>query len=494
MTTAQREGVLIKKPYCRLNDEQISLIDDISRELLKDPGLLCYNAEAVKLFRKAGAAIEDTADAPRVRLNDAIIDQALASVPTKIVLGARNPDNRLILDAEEARVRFVSGSETNISLDVKWDGTTPVFERHDGSIERLCKAAHLADNLQNLDSFIRCVNIQDKEVDNDNKDVNKFLASLNNINKHVMAGLTKVDKLDDLLKMCQIIAGGESAFEENPLISFIACVVKSPLQIVDDTAEKLIAISRKKMPIVISSCPMGGATGPFDELGMVAQINAEILAGVTLTQLAQPGAPVLYGSVPVRTRLDNLNDMYAAPQFNHYNHDCIQMARHYKVPCYSTAGVGDTSEPGIQATAEKMMTLTDIPRSGAQYVHYAFGLLERTNVFCPVQAVMDDVHIGIIKETLVEPEFPETAKEEVLTMIREVMDSSHKTFMYHVPLPTKEDVYVRYPLESDQGGALRAASEKYDEIMNRERNQIPADILARVKDEIPGILPATIDS
>ncbi len=493
MSMKQREGVLVDNPYRRLSEDQIKLIDGVSRELLADPGLVCYNEEAVELFKAAGAEVDTGGDVPVVKLNDKIIDAGMASVPSSIVLGARHPDNRLILDSQEPRARFVSGSETNIWLDVEWDGAHPKFVRQDGSIARLTRAAHLADNLEHLDSFIRCVNIQDADVTRENKDVNKFLGSLNNITKHVMAGLTDIDALDDVIRLGEIIAGGREAFAENPVFSFITCVIKSPLQVVDDTADKLIAIARRKVPVVISSCPMGGATGPFDEFGMVAQINAEILAGIILTQLAQPGAPVLYGSVPVRTRLDNLNDMYAAPEFNHYNHDCVQMARFYKVPCYSTAGVGDTSEPGVQATAEKMLTLADIPRSGAQYIHYAFGLLERTNVFCPVQAILDNEHIGIIKRTLVGPDVTAAARDDVLTMIREVMDSTHKTFMYHVPLPTREDVYVSYPLEHEMG-ALKGACERFAEIEARPRNQLPEQTRNRILQDVPGVLPATLES
>ena len=158
------------------------------------------------------------------------------------------------------------------------------------------------------------------------------------------------------MEMGRIIAGGAEAFEANPVFSFITCVIKSPFQIVDDTAEKLIEIAARRVPVVISSCPMGGATGPFDEFGMVAQINAEVLAGVVLTQVVSEGAPVLYGAVPVRTRLDNLNDMYGAPEAVHYTVDCAQMARFYGLPCYSTAGGGATDVPGIQATVEKLLT------------------------------------------------------------------------------------------------------------------------------------------
>ncbi|MFW6065578.1 MAG: trimethylamine methyltransferase family protein [Planctomycetota bacterium] len=490
MAQKQREGILVQ-PEQRLSDEQVRLIDGVSRELLEDPGLLCYNAEATELFKQAGAKVEDADGCVRLRVPSEVVDKALDSAPSKIVLGARDPDNRLILDATEPRVRFGSGSETNVWLDVQFADGVAKFDRQPGSIERLRSAAHLAENLENLDFFIRCVNIQDKDVTEGNKDVNKFLTSLDNITKHVQAGLTEISALDDVLKLGRIIAGGEKEFEENPVLSFITCVIKSPFQVVDDTAEKLIAIARSKAPVVISSSPMGGATAPFDEFGMVAQINAELLAGVTLNQLASPGAPVLYGAVPVRTRLDNLNDMYGAPEFVHYNADCAQMARHYKLPCYSTAGVGDVDKPGIQATAEKLLTLLNVPRYGAQYIHYAFGLLERTNVFCPEQAVMDDAHIGIVKNLLREGGVAANRRDEVISTVREVMESGHKTYVYHLPLPTRQEVYVSYPLE-DEHDALHAAHRKYHEILDAPRKPLDDETRDKIRREVPGVLPQAL--
>ncbi|NIU58924.1 MAG: hypothetical protein GWN67_21840 [Phycisphaerae bacterium] len=496
MQNKQREGVLVK-PYCRLNETQLRLVDSVSRELLQDPGLICYNQKATKIFKDAGAKIEEMNGCVRIRVSSTIVDKALETAPSRITLGARNPENRLILDAYEPRVRFGSGSETNVWLDVDFTENRPVFTRCKGTIERLCKAAHLCENLEHLDFFIRCVNIRDNEITERNKDVNKFLASLNNITRHVQAGLTDVRALNDIIRIGEIIVGGKDAFVKEPILSFITCVVKSPLQIVGDTAAKLIEISKLRVPVVISSCPMGGATGPFDEFGMVAQINAELLAGVMLNQLVAPGAPVLYGAVPVRTRLDNLNDMYGAPEVNHWTIDCTQMARFYGLPCYSTAAVGDTGIPGIQATAEKMLTLTTVPQSGAQYIHYAFGLLERTNVFCPEQAVIDNAHIGIVKYMLAPIPDKAVFKDRcnsTLALVRDVMGTNHKTYMYHLPLPTKEPVYVCYPLEDKDRGALYAAHQQYREIMDRPRNQLPKDIQQEILSKIPGVLPQTLKS
>jgi trimethylamine--corrinoid protein Co-methyltransferase len=238
---------------------------------------------------------------------------------------------------------------------------------------------------------------------------------------------------------------------------------------------------------------MGGATGPFDEFGMVSLINAELLAGVTITQLVNPGAPVIYGAVPVRTRLDNLNDMYGAPEFVHYNMDCAQMARHYHLPCYSTSGVGDTSKPGIQATVEKLMTYFNIPKAGAQYIHYAFGLLERTNVFCPEQAVMDNEHIGIAKRILSEPQIDADSSQGTIDMVKNVMASDHKTFIYDLPLPTRENVYPFYALEDEEGGALYAAHEKYNSILDKPHGQLDESIKEDILKNVPNVLKQSID-
>ena len=494
MPEKQREGVLLADPFCRLSEAQVRCVDGVSRDLLLNPGLLCYNAEAAGTFKKAGATLEDADGCVRIRIPPEIIDRAVESAPSKITLGARNPENRLILDAHEPRVRFGSGAETNIWLDVGFENgpAAPTFTRRDGSIERLCNAAHLCENLEHLDFFIRCVNIRDEAVTAENKDVNKLLASLNNITKHVQAGLTDINALDNVIRMGEIIAGGKDAFQKEPVLSFITSVIKSPLQMVDDTAAKLIAISKRKAPVVISSCPMAGATGPFNEFGMVAQINAELLAGVALNQLVAPGAPVLYGSVPVRTRLDNLKDMYGAPEFNHYNLDCAQMARFYGLPCYSTAGVADTDVPGIQATMEKMLTLLSVPRGGAQYIHYAFGLLECTNVFCPEQAVMDNAHIGIVKRTLQETSVSESRRDDVLALVREVMQTDHKTYMYHLPLPTRDPVYPCYPLENAEGGALLAAHQRCKEIAQLPRKPLSPEAQKQIKAEIPNVLPQSL--
>ncbi len=501
-----RQGNIVK-PYERLNLEQMTRIHTATMAILADPGIWCYNQRAAELFEKHGAqsVYEEQNGTPcwRVRIPAGLIETAIAMAPSKVVLGARDPGNRLELDAEIPRVYFGSGSEANVWLDTELsefvsanDATVtikrPRFTEKRGSTQLLARAAHLCEQLEHLDFFIRPVNIQDEGINEDNHDVNKFFASLNNITKHVQAGLTSLDALDDVVQMAEIIAGGPEKLRENPLLSFIACVFKSPLQLVDDTADKVFAIVEQGLPLVISSSPQGGSSAPIQETGIVAQINAEILTGIALTQLIKPGAPVLYGSVPVRARLDDLHDLYGCPEFNQYNIDCVQMARMYKLPCYSSSGVGNAKVPGMQATFEKLFSHLYMAASGAQYIHYGFGLLDRTNTFCPLQAVLDNEQIGLAKHCMRPAVIEDKDSEEAVEMVRKVMGTSHKLFTRHTRKPVRAGLVsepYRFESKTAEDQVLEKALSYMAELEARPVKHLPETTVEQIFSEIPGLLP-----
>ena len=500
-----RQGVLVV-PYERLNREQVERVHRTSMDILKDPGITCFNKDAAEIFAASGVNVTQVKGegAPRWTLSipEKVLMDAVETAPSKVKLGARDEDNCLLLDANNPLVHFASGSETNNWLetdiesfvgknDASIEVMLPVFRTVKGNTEKLAKAAHLCENLDSWDSFLRCVNIQDEDINDSNKDVNKFFISLNNTSKHVMAGLTDLDQLDNLMNMAYIIAGNEEKFKDNPIISIITSLTKSPLQFVDDTTEKTIEIAKRGIPLVISSAPQGGSTAPILETGIVAQINAEILAGITLTQLVNKRTPVLYGSVPGRANMADLHDSYGVPEFSQFNIDCVQMARYYGIPCYSSGGVTDVKIPGIQSSVERLFSQIMVTLAGPQYLHYAFGLLERTSTFSPVQAVLDDAHISIIKRLASQPGITEESVNDVMSQMAKVMTSSTKLFtrFARTALRTGE-ISPQYPFENKEmtDDTLLKAAEKTNEIMQRPRNHIDTDLIEKIYDTIPGLL------
>jgi len=502
-----REGILIDTPFERMTKEQVEKIHQASMEILSDPGLICFNQRAAEMFNSNGAQVTPVSPSDHpcwlVKIPEKLVLDALDNAPKTVKLGARNPHNSLIMKGEEPRVFFITGSETNIWLDVEFptyikksDPDTeimvPEFKPRRGTVADLCQSAHVCEHLETLDGYIRTVNIQDKDITEDNKDVNKFFASLNNTTKHVMSGLTSLSQLDNVVNMAKLIVGGEEELKANPIISFITCLVKSPLQFVDDTTETFIEICRRALPIVVSSSPQAGSTAPIKEAGIMAQINAEVLAGITLSQLVNNGTPVIYGSVPVRARMDTLGDSYGAVETSQYNIDCVQMARFYKLPNYSTSGVCDTKTPGTQASVERLFSDILITLSGPQYLHCAYGLLDCNSVFCLLQAVLDDAHFQMIRFFLRPPRINETEIAETLKQIREVAATPQKLYISYIRRVMRSgELSAPYPFEGDgeADNVFALAYQKMQQLLSKPVEHIDQATTSKIFREIPGILP-----
>jgi len=429
---------LLVQPAERFTPAQIRCMHNASVKLLAETGIKCAGERAAAVFHEAGCTVskitEEKQKLWKIRFPERLLIEALGSVPSEVVLGARDSRNALYLNANIPAVYFGTGSEANIYLRSRIEQFVstahsrntlhyPVFEAEPGSIAALGESARLTDHLEHADFFIRNINIQDEGIGSTNKDVNVFFTSLLHTAKHVQGGLTDLNALPAVKALAKIVAGDQPHLP----LSFIVCPVRSPLFMVSDSSEKVIAIAREKIPMVISSSPQGGVTAPIQEEGIIVQINAEILAGIALAQFSNPGAPVLYGSVPVRTRLDNLQDCYGTAEFIHYAVGCAQMARFYGIPCYSSAGVADARRPGLQAMVEKIFSYKEVAAAGAHYIHYAFGLLDGTNIFSPLQAVLDNASIALAKHIL---RLPSCGQQDIEAALQEISKAVEGSGMF----------------------------------------------------------------
>jgi hypothetical protein len=98
----------------------------------------------------------------------------------------------------------------------------------------------------------------------------------------------------------------------------------------------------------------------------------------------------------------------------------------------------------------------------------------------------------MVKETLRPANVSMEHRQGVLQLIRDVMATDHRTYVYNLPLPTQEKVYISYPLEDAEGGALLAAHRKYEQIMKSPRNTLSDKLQKRLREEIKGVLPQTL--
>ena len=145
---------------------------------------------------------------------------------------------------------------------------------------------------------------------------------------------------------------------------------------------------------------MAGTTAPVTLAGTLVLLNAELLSGLVLAQAVSPGCPVIYGAVPAAADMRTMYFASGAVETALLNAAAAQLARHYRIPVYNTAGLTDSKIPDIQAGYEKVFGCVAAAMAGGNYIHDAAGMLESTLTVSYEQYVIDNEIIGMLKRML----------------------------------------------------------------------------------------------
>jgi len=132
----------------------------------------------------------------------------------------------------------------------------------------------------------------------------------------------------------------------------------SPLVMNAGTLEKMELAIQRGLPVIFSNYGMAGASTPLPPTGTLSLLLAELLAGLTISQIIKPGAPILLGMLPVYFDMKTLVNFYD-PQSILLNLACAEMMEHYHLPHTGTSGSGTGWGPDlIAADTYWMNTLT----------------------------------------------------------------------------------------------------------------------------------------
>jgi trimethylamine--corrinoid protein Co-methyltransferase len=133
--------------------------------------------------------------------------------------------------------------------------------------------------------------------------------------------------------------------------------------------------------------PQGGSTAPATFAGEVVQGSAESLSGLVLAQLVRPGAPFIYGAFATVMDMRTTIFSYGAAEMSLMVAAMAQMAQHYRLPFFGTAGCSDAKFPDPQAAAEAAFSCLSSALSGANLVHDS-GWLDHGSVASPAYMVL----------------------------------------------------------------------------------------------------------
>jgi trimethylamine--corrinoid protein Co-methyltransferase len=376
--------------YKPLSPEGIATIHEAALTVLEKTGITWEAglSATVDLLKRAGAAVDR--ETKRIRFSRELIDDHVAKAPSRVLLYARDGKNDL--DLTEDKVHLGTGGAAVKILDL--DTGQP----RSSTLKDLYDLGRLVDRLDHIHFFLRpCIPTDIPESD---YDVNMFYACLKATGKHVMSGVNDEAGLQRIIDMAAMLAGGREQLREKPFISVITSFAISPLKLCTQSTRIMQECNRQGIPVALSAAPMSGSTSPMTMAGTLAQLHAEQLAGITICQLTQPGAPLLYGGIPGMANMATMGYQGGGVECGMMNAAIHQLAAHINVPNYNSAGLSDAKLPDAQAGWEKAMTILLAAMGGSNYMHHSAGMLESMLTVAPEQYVMDDEIIGMTCKVL----------------------------------------------------------------------------------------------
>jgi len=308
-----------------LTDDELDDIHRATLEVLEKTGIFIESDEALEVFDGAGAEI----DRPNkiVKIPAQLVEDAIGSAPSKILLAGRDPKHDKVLEA--GRVHFTNFSE-GIEVVDPFNG-----ERRTPVKSDLANAAKLVDYLDDIDVCEKAVGSSD--VPPEVLPLHNAEAMLTNTTKHCCVGPGSGYLLRKLVQMAGVISGGLKNFKERPILSFTTCPV-SPLKLINECCEIIMEAARTGSIINILSMAMAGGTSPVTLAGTLVTHNAEVLGGITLNQLVQKEAPVIYGSSTTAMDLKIGAASVGTPECAIISGAVARLARYYALPSYVAGG------------------------------------------------------------------------------------------------------------------------------------------------------------
>jgi len=310
-------------------------------ELLREPGLKVQSAEAIELLVGAGANVEGEI----VRIPEAIVRRALETVPRSFELYDRA--GRAAVHYGGDAVHFDPGSCGVSILDPETREARPSMAAD------LAHLTQVADQLPAYDAVSTAVVCSD--VPAELGDFYRLFVVLLHSSKPIVTGAFSARTTAIMVDLLAIDAGGREALAQKPRAIFDVCP-SPPLNWSAFGAQNLIDLARARVPAELISMPIAGVAAPVTLIGAVVQHAAETLAGIAIHQLANPGAPVVWGGAATIIDMRVGSTPMGAIEPAMIDAAYAQVGKSLGLPTHGYMGASDAKTVDAQAGLESGMT------------------------------------------------------------------------------------------------------------------------------------------
>lgn len=368
-----------------LSDDQIYRIHQAALQMLMNPGVLVKSKEARRLLAQAGANVND--ETMICRIPGYIVEECMRKAPSSFTVYARDSANDVHVSTTSVHIEPMIGRIN--CYDSASGEARPTTLKDVGDLVKLADALpnyhllHSGAIMPQIDGIpIRATH------------VNGYLESIKNSTKPIKATSRERIMAEDCLRMVAVVAGGEAELKRRPC-TFTTDNPVAPLHHDADQMDGALLYAKHGIPIDVTSEPQAGATSPVTLAGLLAQQTADVISGITILQLANPGNPVWYGTCGSIMDMRVGRIAIGAIEMGLINVASAQIAHFYDVPCRGTASATDSKELDFQAGYEKTAVMTMAVMGGVNKIFYP-GTMEGAMTVSKEGLVLDNEIAGAL--------------------------------------------------------------------------------------------------
>ncbi|HEY75097.1 MAG TPA: hypothetical protein G4O00_02805 [Thermoflexia bacterium] len=369
-----------------LSEELIERVLEEAFQILMDPGVKVQSPKARRLLAEAGASVDD--DSEVVRIPEDLARKALETVPREFWLYDRDGEPAVHYGGDD--VHFDPGSSGVHILDPE------TLEHRPSTSPDLIRLVKVAEVLPQYDAQSTAVVCN--EVPKEIGDLYRLYLVLLHSKKPIVTGAFSTQTTQVMFDMLAIFTGGREGLAEKPLAIFDVCP-SPPLIWSDFGAENLIDLARAGVPAQIVSMPLAGAAAPVTLIGSVVQHAAECISGITIHQMARPGAPIVWGGAPAIFDMRQGTTPMGAIETAMIDAAYAQVGKHLGLPTHTYLGATDAKVIDYQAGLESGISALVGALAGINMISGA-GMLDFLACQSAEKLVVDAEAIGMAKRLL----------------------------------------------------------------------------------------------
>jgi trimethylamine--corrinoid protein Co-methyltransferase len=361
-----------------LSQADLDSIHSATLEVLAKTGVVIKNEIALELLDDAGCIVEGR----RVKIPSSFVEESIRKAPSSFNLYNRNGTKACTIGS--ANIIFNPGSTAVYFKDRK------TREIRKGKLADCVELVQLVENLQHIQA--QSTALVPSDVPEQLSGLFRFYIILKNSIKPIVTGAFRKEGVGNMKLLLEAVVGSSEELTRKPRAIFDCCPT-SPLTWDDVSLQHLIDCSVSGIPAELVPAPLLGATSPITIQGTLVQSNAEILSGIVISQLMNPGTPIIYGGAT-----GSFDMKYATPRFNAVEAilaacASCEIGKHYGLPTHAYLGTSDAKTEDSQSGFESGIGVVLGALSGINVISGP-GMLAQLNCQSLEKLVIDNELCG----------------------------------------------------------------------------------------------------